>query len=158
MFQTVASIIGTITGLVSLAGIIYLIGYWKGGIDTWRKSHEEEHKKYPASEIALMCKTMWDIYVVDALRKHPELAQHSSPFKLTEQGDRLIPEHLKTALCKIPTNPTNREAIATGWLVVKHLGIAAIEQMAKEKELSVQEAIAVLSTYLETHTDNCKPI
>lgn len=153
--EHVASIIGAVSGLLSLAGVIYLVGYWKGGIDTWRKAHEEEHKKYPPGEIAIMCKTLWDIYVVDALRQHPELAQHGSPYKLTPQGNDLIPDEIKHLLEKVPSNPLDREAIASGWLVVKHLGLETIEQMAKDQQLTVQAAIAILSTYLENNTNNC---
>jgi len=147
--ENIASIIGAVSGLISLVGIIYLVGYWKGGIDSRMKAHEDQLSKYPPGETALMCKTMWDIYVVDALRQHPELAQHSSAFKLTKQGVELIPDHLKLSLEKIKCNHMDREAVASGWLVVKSLGISAIEQMAKEKSLTVQETIALLSTYLE---------
>lgn len=155
--EAIASIIGAISGLLSLVGIIYLVGYWKGGVDNQLKGHHDQLSKYPLSEIALMSKTMWDIYVVDALRQHPELAQHSSPFKLTQQGADLIPDHLKLSLEKIKCNPMDREAVASGWLVVKSLGISVIEQMAKEKSLSLQEAIAILSTYLDAHGNNCTP-
>ena len=47
---------------------------------------------------------------------------------------------------------------ASGWLVIKSLGMSVIEELAKEKSLSVQEAIGILSLYLEAHADNCKPI
>lgn len=152
--QEIASIVGAISGILSFLGIIYVIGYWKGGVDTRLKAHEDQLCKYPPGEIALMCKTMWDIYVVDALRQHPELAQHSSSFKLTQQGADLIPDHVKLSLEKIKGNPLDREAVASGWLVVKSLGISAIEQMAKEKSLSLQDAIAILSAYLDAHGNN----
>lgn len=157
MMENIASIIGAVSGLISLIGIIYLVGYWKGGVDSRLKAHEDQLRKYPPGETALMCKTMWDIYVVDALRQHPELAQHSSSFKLTKQGIDLVPEPIKKILDELEYNPTSNKDIASGWLVVKHLGISAIEQMSREKSLTVQEAIAILSTYLDAHRDNCMP-
>lgn len=162
MLEMVAAIIGSITGILSLAGIVYLVGYWKGGIDTWKKAHdawqkthEEEHRKYPPGEIALMVKTMWDIYVVGPLHDRPDLATHLSPFKLTETGTSLIPDDIKAQLCEVKKNPMDPEAVASGWLVVRNLGLDRIETLAKEKQLSVPETIAILSTYLENHTDHC---
>jgi len=154
MLEQIFSIAGSISGILSLAGIIYLVGYWKGGVDNKLKGLCTSLDKYPPGEIALMCKTMWDIYVVDALRAHPELAQHNSPLKLTPQGMDLIPEHIRLSLANIPSNPTNREDIASGWLVVKHLGLSAIEELAKETCLTLQETIAVLSTYLDDNGNN----
>jgi len=157
MLEQIASLIGAITGTVSLGGIVYLIGYWKGSVDTRIKAHEDQFCKYPPGEISLMCKTMWDIYVVEALRQRPDLAQHASPFKLTQQGQDLIPDSHKQALDQVKCNPLDREAVASGWLVVKYLGLTSIEQMAKEKSLSIQEAIAILSTYLVERLNNCSP-
>jgi len=155
--QQIASIIGAISGLVSLIGIIYLVGYWKGGVDTRLKAHDDQLCKYPPGEIALMCKTMWEIYIVEALRQRPDLATHTSPYNLTPQANNLIPEDLKQVLNQVKCTPMDREEVACGWLVVKNIGINAIEQMARDKTLSVQEAIAILSTYLEAHGNNCTP-
>lgn len=149
----IASIIGAVTGCLSLAGIIYLVGYLKGTIDTKVKCLEQ----YPPAETALMAKTMWDIYVVDALRQRPDLAQHASSFKLTQNGNNLIPNDIKSLLTRIDFNPIDSEALATGWLVVKVLGLPTIEKMAREKDLSVQEAIAILSTFLDEHKNDPKP-
>jgi hypothetical protein len=154
MLEEVAAIIGCVTGVLSLAGVVYLIGYWKGGIDTWKKSHEEEHKKYPPSETALMCKTMWDIFIVAALKDRPDLATHQSPYRLTPQGQDLIPQDVKDTLCQIPKEELDREAIANGWLVVSHLGLERIEAIAHSKKLSVPEAVAIFSTFLENHTNH----
>lgn len=142
-------IINIVVGILSLAGVLYIIGYWKGGIDAWKKAHEEEHSRYALSEMFLMCKTMWDIVVVDALHRRPDLADHSSPYKLKKLAEDLIPEDLKQKLGEIASNHTNAEDIASGWMVVKNIGMPSIEQMAKDKQLSVPEAIAILSTYLD---------
>ncbi len=82
--QELGAIAGVASLVVTLATAIYLIGVWKGGVDNKVKRLCEDNQKYPPGETALMCKTMWDIYVVDALRERPDLAQHMSPFKLTE--------------------------------------------------------------------------
>jgi len=146
-----AAIIGAVSGVASILGLAYLLGIWKGGVDSKLKDITQLLSQYPPSETALMTKTLWDIYVVDALRNRPDLAEHQSAYKLRKEGEDLIPEHLKAELCQIFKNPSigeKGEAIASGWLVVKCLGMEAISRMAEEKGLSVQESIAILSTYL----------
>ena len=97
-----AAIIGAVSGVISIFGLAYLLGIWKGGVDSKLKDITRLLSQYPPSETALMTKTLWDIYVVDALRNRPDLAEH----------------------------------------------MEAISRMAEEKGLSVQESIAILSTYL----------
>lgn len=144
-----ASIIGVVTGCASLVGIVYMLGYWKGQVDSKLRNLQQMMTAYPLAELSLMTKTLWDIYVVDALRARPDLAEHGSAFRLKKEGYDLIPSHLKEALDNIPLNPDNRNAVASGWLVVKHLGMGSITQMAEQQELSVQETIAILSCYLD---------
>lgn len=153
----VASIIGVISGCLSLVGIVYLLGYWKGQVDSKLREMQQMMTAYPPAELSLMTKTLWDIYVVDALRARPDLAEHHSAFHLKKEGHDLIPSHLKEALDNIPLNPDNRNAVASGWLVVKHLGMGHITQMAEQQKLSVQEAIAILSCYLDERACATQP-
>ena len=152
--ELIFGIIGAASGVVSLAAIIYFLGVWRGQVDKDRAYFSDCLKLYPPGEMWTMVKTLWDIYVVDALRNRPDLAEHGSSYKLKKEGEDLIPDHLKDLLDRLPRNPFNREAIATGYLVVKHIGLDLISKMAEEKQLSVQEAIAVLSTYLETNENS----
>ncbi|GAH80049.1 unnamed protein product, partial [marine sediment metagenome] len=46
------------------------------------------------------------------------------------------------------------EDIASGYLVVEHLGLEEITTWASEKDLSVQEAIAIASAYLAERSSN----
>ena len=75
--------------------------------------------------------------------------QHHSEYKLKKEGHDLIPEHLKRQLDEIPFSQLNPNAVASGWLVVKHIGMAPISEMAERNKLTVQEAIAILSCYLD---------
>ena len=151
MPDNIVSIVGAVSGCLSLFGLVYLFGIWRGKVDSALNELKNCIKNYPPAEMWTMTKTLWDIYVVDALRNRPDLAEHQSAYKLRKEGEDLIPEHLKAELCQISKNPSigeQGEAIASGWLVVKCLGMEAISRMAEEKELSIQESIAILSTYL----------
>ena len=150
----IAGVIGAVSGCISLLGIVYLFGVWRGKVDGTLKALNKCMEQYPPAEAWVMTKTLWDIYVVEALHHRPDLAEHGSGFKLKKEGEDLIPDHIKTLLQHIPRNPYNSEAIATGYLVVKHIGLDLINDMAAQKELSVQEAIAILSCYLDAHKDD----
>lgn len=141
----IAAIIGAISGVISLLGVIYGFGVWKGRMQTRVERLERDYQEYPPAEIAMMAKTLWEIYVVDALRSRPDLVEHSSSFRLKKEGEALIPDHLKNMLDSMPHNPT----AAKGWEVVKTMGMEPISQMAEEKGLTVQQAIAILTAYLE---------
>jgi len=148
-----AATIGAITGIISLLGVVYLLGVWKGGVDSKLKDIAQRLSQHPPEETGRMINTLWNIYVVDALRNRTDIAEHQSAYRLKKEGEDLIPEHLKAELCRISKdlaiveNDNKSEAIASGWLVVKHLGLETITRMAEGKGLSVQESIAILSTY-----------
>jgi len=147
--QEIAAIIGAVSGIVSLLAIIYMVGIWKGKIDTQLGNICRSLQKYPLEETAVMTKTLWDIYVVDALRDRPDLAEQHSAYKLKPGGEDLIPDDIKQELRQLPDSSKNSEAIASGYLVVKFLGLERVSRMAEQGSLSVQEAIAVLSTFFD---------
>jgi hypothetical protein len=160
-WQAAAAVIGVITGVVSLItivyGLIFKLGWlkgWKESVDDWQKKHDAAEKDYSPKETALMCKTMWDIYVIGPLRDRPDLATHRSPLKLTPYSESIITDDLKKILNLIKTDRQDKENIATGWLVVKYLGVGKIEQLSVEKDLSIPEMIAVLSTYVDELSSN----
>lgn len=151
--ENIAAIIGSISGLASLLGIVYMLGWWKGKVDTKLRDLTDMMSQYPPAETALMAKTLWNIYVVDALRASPDLFDHHSDYKLKKETHDMIPDALKQELDQIPLNPTTKEDLASGWLVVKHLGMETITKWADEVKLSVPVAIAVLGTYLDEKLD-----
>ena len=153
----IASIIGAISGGLSLIGVIYMLGVWRGKVDNQLNSLSKSFQDYPPAEMWTMAKTLWDVYVMDALRHRPDLAEHSSSYKLKQSGKDLIPDSMLALLDRIPRNPGQREEIATGYLVVKHIGLELVSQMAEENDISVQEAIALLSTHMENSTHNSSP-
>lgn len=151
--ENIAGIVGAVSGCLSLLGLVYLFGVWRGKVDSTLKAFKQGLKDYPPAEMWTMTKTLWDVYVMDALRHRPDLAERGSGFKLKQPGKDLIPDYMLPLLDRIPQNPGLREDIATGYLVVKHIGLELVSKMAEEKKVSIQEAIAILSCYI----DNSSP-
>lgn len=146
MIESIASVIGAITGSLSLIGFIYTIGYWKGKVD----SSLDQIKAHPPAEIHQMVKTMWEVYVVDALRGKPELANHGSAYRLKPEAEDLIPPIIKKALAEFPVCANShgpRDAHA--YLVVKCLGVSAMRDLSDQLNMSVRETTALLALYME---------
>jgi hypothetical protein len=132
MWQDAFVVIGCIGGALGIIQFVYFFGSWKGRMST-------------------MVETMWKIYVEDALSRRPDLATHSSPYKLTRDTENKIPDEVKDRLAIIRCQFPNQEDIVSGFTVAYHLGSDLIEKTSKEMGLGMQETVAVLSTYLENH-------
>ena len=154
--ELVLSVIGAITGILSLAGIILIAGVWKGSVDADRQAWKNNFQSYPPGELWMMCKTMWDIYVVNILQDRPDLAERHSPWKLKPKARELIPDEFRQLLDTNPECNACKEDVANGWLVVKYIGLNHLTDFSKKKGISLQETIAVLSTYLEERQNHCK--
>lgn len=154
-------ILSIVSGTVSLAGVIYLLGHWKGQIDAKTKILDQ----YSISDLALMIKTLWDVYVMDVLHQRPDLIQHNSPYHVTAKGEELIPPEIRRKLtCAINSEgeellpPEIRrkvtcainEGCPRAWHVIKQVGLPTIEKIAEEKGLTVQQTIAILAIYGNT--------
>lgn len=104
-----------------------------------------------------MVKTLWEVYVLDALQNRPDLASKGSDFKLKPEGERLIPQNMKDMLINISPGLKKKEDVVSGFLVVETLGIDSIENLSRINNLSIQETIAILSTFLQNNTDHYEP-
>lgn len=146
----IASIVGAVTGTLSLAGVVYMAGYWKGQVDTDRKDWKDAISQYPPAETHKMVQTLWDIYVIDALRNRPDLANHGSGYNINKTGESLIPPSIKKALQEFPVcTDHSMPTESHGWLVVKCLGITTIRELSQSTGLTLQETTALLSLYME---------
>lgn len=146
------AIVSLIVSIVSLLSIILLAGVWKGGVDTFIKEVKLDRDKYPPAESYKMLTTLWQTYVVDPLSKRSDLASYHSPCILTEKGLKYISEETKTELDEIHNIVSKREDLTTGYIIVEHFGLERLNKMAEANKLTLQEYIAILSTYLA----NCK--
>jgi hypothetical protein len=142
------AIIALVLGIVSLMSTILLVGVWKGRIEADVSIIKKELEKYNIAEIASEVHTLWEVYVVDAMRSHPNLAQQHSPLKITEEGINEIPPEIQQALEKFPVCHTENGDIPA-WDAVKCLGLPVIQQVANTKGWTLQKTIALLGLYLK---------
>ena len=154
----ILNLIGAITGVISLLGIIYIAGYWKGGVDAFMRQTKECQDKYPLAELNVMVKTLWDVYGLEAMSKRPDLAEHSSPWRLTPKGKDLIPDNLKKLLDGTVGIQLDHSGAAANWLVVKTLGLDRVRDFARDTGLTLHESIGILGVHLECLRQNCEEV
>jgi len=80
--ENIAGIIGAVSGCLSLLGLVYLFGVWRGKVDSTLNAFKQCLKDYPPAEMWTMTRTLWDIYVIEALHHRPDLAEHGSSLPL----------------------------------------------------------------------------
>ena len=159
IWSSIAGIVGSITGTASLLAIIWGVAVWKGSIETEVKAIKECQTNYPPAESHLMAKTLWDLYIVGGLQNRSDLASHSSPFKLHEKTREMIPLNIRETLDeKVKTIEPNGHVPCLGYQVVKTIGEPDLLMLSKDLELSLQETISILVTYVsEGMPDSLKP-
>jgi hypothetical protein len=157
MLSDIAAVFGIIGGIIAIFTIVYMTGFWKRGVEDdivhIKKDITEinvDLKKWNLPSFCMMVQTLWDVYVIDTLHKRPDIAQFKSPPKLTQKGLDYIPEDVKEMFDRLEISINDRSNISSGYLAVQIVGLDRITKLASEKDLSIQEMIAVLSTYLSS--------
>jgi len=144
------SIVTLVMAGLSLVGMIYQFAFKNGTTDSILKGMKKDMDKYPLAELANQVKTMWDVYVLDALHAHIDLATHKSPLSLTEKGLEMIPASTKEML-KYDKGDTDKHSAT--WLVIKCLGMQAIDKLSVEMNLPVSIELALLTLLYKTYHD-----
>ena len=97
MHAETLGLIGTLTGGFSvISGIIglgYVLGFWKGRVDTTLKEFRDKFDACNCQQTAeqtVMVNTLWQVYVIDALRRLPDLAEQHSPWHLKAPAQSMI--------------------------------------------------------------------
>ena len=144
----IASIVGAVTGTVSLLAIIWFAGVWKGSMESSINTIKECQEKYPPAETSVMVKTLWDVYIVGGLQNRPDLASHKSPYKLHAATREMIPSEIRQTLDEKIKTSINGHLPCFGYQVVKTLGEPRLIRLSQEIGLTLQETISILVTYV----------
>ena len=152
----VLAIAGAATGVASLGGVVYGFGWWRRGIDDstkqFRKDIADVKKQLDSAnvpEMRTMVQTLWEVYVLDPLKRRPDIAQSHSPLSLTEKALNMIPGQVRDSLDRACLGDGHGE-LPSGYRAVRILGLDTITQMSLDSGLTVQETIAVLGLYIQT--------
>jgi hypothetical protein len=149
-------IMGFIVGGLALAQAIYRFISHDVQVDADLKAIKELLKTNNLSEMSTQLKALWEVYGLDVLRSRPDLAQHRSPWRLTEAGEQLIPAELKKKIESLEVPEGWPDNVASEWLIIKAFGLDALCDYASSVHLKLPEAIAILSTHLECAHRNCQ--
>ena len=140
----IVALIGCITGIASLIGLIYAIGFKLGAVAT-------------------KVETLWTIYIlhlnplksVDGkmLRKQ-ELISHvrmESPYMLTSKGEEILPEDLKIKIREIVRSKKFRKIAKkiedVVPLILDKVGIDRLGEVATKAEMNTANIAIVASLY-----------
>jgi hypothetical protein len=121
------AIIGIITGMISLAGFIYTNAIWRGKIET------------------KVC-TLWEVFMEESMRPHPEYATHNSPLTLTAKGRKLIQDDELDNFCLEIIKNYNIDKMHISDLVekiIKEIPIERLRKMAKEKNITLSQLVSM---------------
>ena len=119
-----SAVVGALTGILSLVGIIYMLGYKFSRIET-------------------RLDLIWSIFVEDALRQQVRRGNltHSSPYKLNRS---LTSESFlnKSSMSKL-SNKSHLNDQQLALEIVSTVGFDVISQSSMENKMTTQEYIAV---------------
>jgi hypothetical protein len=152
-----ASIVGAITGTISLFIVIWGLAVWKGAIETKVKALDDCQEKYPPAELSVMVKTLWDVYIIGGLQNRPDLASHSSPYRLHDTTRDMIPANVKEILDTKVTSSVDGKVPCLGYQIVKAIGESPLIELSKSIGLSLQETISILVTYVSENMQAAGP-
>ncbi|MFQ6062473.1 MAG: hypothetical protein ACE5J9_04770 [Methanosarcinales archaeon] len=151
---TLGAILGSVTGIISLASIIYFAGFKLGKmttqIDTIAQditTLKEGHQKI--GKMATQLDLLWEIYARIPLMKSVDSSNvgvGSKKYVLTEKGKALLPEDLKEDLRKVALKLGKIE-FKDAAFIIKEIGIDRLTDIALDKKIGLDELITFITLY-----------
>jgi len=123
-WTTTSAVVGAITGILSLMGIIYMLGYKLSSIET---------------KLTLL----WSIFVEDSLRQQVRKGNlsHGSPYKLNRS--LTIDQFINTDCIPGLRSKSHLTDQQLAFEVISVLGFDSISKSSMEHNMSTQEYIAM---------------
>ena len=123
-WTTISAAVGASTGILSLLGIIYMLGYKFSRIET-------------------RLDLIWSIFVEDALRDQMRRVNltHSSPYKLRRdlQPTKFLPIETARMLCSVSHLSDQKLAME----IISQVGFSYISHWSMESGMTTQEYLAM---------------
>lgn len=90
---------------------------------------------------------IWAIFLDDGRSKRRDLRVYESALRLSDEGKGLVPEDLKQAILEEKNNDCDLAGHELIHRLKKRFGLARLVKEALERELSLQEYLALLADY-----------
>jgi len=158
-WQTVASIVGSITGGVSILGLIYVLGWKFGSLETKITGIEDRLKTFDPiklGELSNKVETLYQVYVLDALSqkgKGKKSNPHGgNPGPEEEKVETELPDELLQIIRRATHQNLDKSLEYTVTKVVEEIGSAGpgyLITITRQLSLSPNELILRISDEVE---------
>ncbi len=140
--MTISEILSILALIISLAGALYSVAYWRGKVDKELKDYSEAKIPDRLTKIESKFELVWAAFTEQVLSDRPHLATHSSPYKLTAQAE-LATEDVMFCLDNLENHTTTSDKVLVN--LPAKLGIDKLKQIATKHQLTLGELLAVIS-------------
>lgn len=143
----ILAVVGTIAGLLSLAGVVYAFGFWRGKVDKQLSDLKDAHIPKRLDKMEAKQEVLWTVFTEQVLSNRPNLAMKGSQFKLTgeamkaiEEVNGLIADHNPGA-----TKVTSEHILCD---LPAEIGLENLKDIAERHSMTLGELLAIISVAL----------
>lgn len=154
----IAIVISIVATAISLAGILFGIGYWRGKVDNELKWLKEKCQSYSDAKIPDRVAKMeakfelvWEVFTEQVLTDRPHLATRQSPLKLTAQALEATAEVRACLELSNHTTPSDKVLVD----VPAQIGLVKLKDIANRHSMTLAELLAIISLELSPSEDDC---
>jgi len=142
-------IIGTITGILAILGVVYAIGRYAGKIDDLCRMKDRLSDnlikvdalwdlKDEISAAIIKIDTLWKVYIED------NLIRHSNP-----GGTIVLPDEIKVEIKTLLNNDDYFGKVKEPTLLIIHeVGIEKLSELARNNKADLGQVLAEVNTYV----------
>jgi len=143
-------IVGSVAGLISLAGVVYAFAFWRGKVDTQLSDLSKENIGKRLVAIETKQEVMWTVFIEQVLTNRPNLAMRGSAFKLTEDAKKAVEEVQQLLPPHNPGPGTNTKMTSEQVLIdlPKEIGLDNLVAIAGRHKMTLGELLAIISIEL----------
>lgn len=147
-------ILSIVAILLSIAGVIYGVAYWRGKVDSELGIYREAKMLERLTKMETKFDFVWSVFVEQLLTERPHLATKQSPLRPTEQGQLALSEIMG---CLDSKSVSLTDQIL--YDIPQRIGIDKLRDIADRHKVTLAELLALISLELSTnHTgDNFPP-